>query len=227
MKLPCLAWFGAISFALLRTAPGQDFVNLNFEAARFFVAPTPPGGWGDFVDPAMAFPGWTVYGVALYNNLTLGSPAVDLMGPSFPNAVGYTPLQGSYSVLMQYFGLAGGPPTLSQTAVVPTGTHSISFLVRAETGPADAAVTLNGASIPLVQISGGRLAGDITTFAGGVAQLTFSTPSSSGRYSELYLDDIRFSALSIPEPGSLSLAGLGILLCALRLVLRRICPVKD
>jgi hypothetical protein len=189
-----------------------DFQNLDFEDAT--IAPTPVGGWAYPADPTQCFPGWTVGGlttVVSYNDLSIGAPAVDLMGPNFPNAVNYTPLQGSYSVLLQYFGYDGGPPTLSQTGLIPSGTQSIDFLVG--NGQSDAVVTLNGVNIPLVQISGGRLAGNISAFAGTTAQLTFSTTSNTGYVGNwLYFDDIQFSSTPVPEPSAFALTALSAVL---------------
>jgi hypothetical protein len=192
----------AITFLILwQSAQGQGFVNLNFENAT--IAPTPPGGSTFPADPTQCFPGWTVGGattVVMYNDLSLGAPAISLMEPDFPNFAGFTPLQGSYSVFLQYFNIDGGPPTLSQTAVVPSGTQSINFLVGNGVD-ADAVVTMNGVNIPLVQISGGRLAGNISAFAGSPAQLTFSTMTGGAGGDGLYFDDIQFSPSAVPEPG--------------------------
>jgi hypothetical protein len=189
----------------VQLASGQDFVNLDFEQAT--IAPTPVGGGTYPADPAQAFPDWTVgYGVVMYNDLSLGSPATVLMGPSFPNFVNYTPLQGSYSVLLQFFYLngnwAGYMPSLSQTGLVPADAQSISLLVSSGTPPSAAVVTMNGVNIPLISVSGGRLAGDISAYAGSVAQLKISTPDSDDW---LYFDDIQFSSSSVPEPSSYSL----------------------
>jgi hypothetical protein len=152
----------------------------------------------------------------LYNNLTLGSPAVDLMGPNFPNAVGYTPLQGLYSAVIYYDNPSiFTPPTLNQTGLVPATAQSINFLVG--NGESDAAVTLNGENIPLVSISGGRLAGNISAFAGSVAQLTFSTSNDTLGDNFLYFDDIQFSSSSVPEPSVCGLFGVGILLLCSRM----------
>ena len=141
MKYSRVIQLVVVSFTLFQTVSGQGFVNLDFEQAT--IAPTPAGGWTYPADPTQAFPGWTVGdGVVMYNDLSLGSPATVLMGPSFPNFVNYTPLQGSYSVLFQYFGYAGSAPTLSQTGLVPIGTESINFLVGS--GESDAVVTMNG-----------------------------------------------------------------------------------
>ena len=208
----------AITFLILwQNAQGQGFVNLNFESAT--IAPTPPGGSTFPADPTQALPGWTVGGantVVSYNDLSLGAPAVDLMGPNFPNGAGYTPLQGSYSVLLQYFGIDGSPPTLSQTATVPSGTQSITFLVPSGQNVADSTatvVTLNGVNIPLVPIDGDLVAGNVSAFAGSPAQLTFSTINSDV---SVYFDDIQFSPSAVPEPNSFGLFGLGGLLLAWR-----------
>jgi hypothetical protein len=206
----------AITFLILwQNAQGQGFVNLNFESAT--IAPTPVGGSTYPADPTQALPGWTVGGattVVMYNDLSLGAPAVSLMGPNFPNFANYTPLQGSYSVLLQYFNIDGTPPTLSQTAIVPSGTQSINFLVG--NGASDAVVTLNGVNIPLVQISAGELAGDVSAFAGSSAQLTFSTTTGGSGGDFLYFDNIQFSPSSVPEPSVLGLSALGGLLLAWR-----------
>jgi len=216
MKIKIKKIFIAIIFlALWQNAQGQGFVNLDFENAT--IAPTPPGGSTYPADPTQCFPGWTVGGsstVVMYNDLSLGAPAISLMGPDFPNGAGYTPLQGSYSVLLQYFGIDGGPPTLNQTATVPSGTQSINFLVPSGQNVADSTgtvITLNGVNIPLVPIAGDRVAGNVSAFAGDEAQLTFSTINSDV---SIYFDDIQFSPSAVPEPSSgilLGLGGLGLL----------------
>ena len=206
-------------------AAGQGtFRNLDFEQAR--IAPTPVGQYGRLsADPALAFPGWTMgpsgtvyHGFTLYNNLTLGSVAQVLVGPDYPNAIHFTSLQGSYSALLQ-FGPSPelGTPALIQTGLVPSDARSINFLVSATYN--DAQVTLDGVNIPLVSIGGGRLAGDVTAFAGHQAQLMFSTTSYRGNW--LYFDDVQFSSQAIPEPGVLGLSALGTLLMGWRALGRR------
>jgi hypothetical protein len=205
MNLRYIASLGAISFALLQTCVAQNFVNLDFERAT--IAPTLPGHYGPLVaDPALAFPGWTMGpgGVTypnytLYNNLTLGSVAEVLIGPDFPNAIGYTPLQGNYSALLQFGPSVYGTPSLSQTGRVPAYARSITFLVSGAHN--DARVTLGGVNIPLINLDGGRVAGDISAFAGQVEPLTFSTTSYHGNW--LYFDDIVFSPTVVPEPSQL------------------------
>ena len=210
MEFRHIIWLGVVSTALLQTVFGQGFVNLNFEQAT--IAPTPVGGSTYPADPAQLFPGWIAgpNTVVSYNDLSLGSSAADLMGPNFPNGGYHTPLQGSYSVLLQYLGAYAGPPTLSQTGMVPANAQSINFLVSSS--EADAVVTLNGVPISLTPIAGGRLAGDVTAFAGTEAQLTFSTivgPAYPG--DSLYFDDVQFSSSPVPEPSVCSLFGINLL----------------
>lgn len=211
-----VVWLSLASLPLLQTiSNGQAFVNLDFELAN--VPPTPVGQLGSFVDPSLAFPGWTITNpsptastATFYNDLSLGSAAVCLIGPDFPNYWGYTPLQGSYSVLLMTFSnTVDSFPILSQTGLVPANARSINFLV----GPTqtNAVVTLGGVNIPLVPIAGGRLAGDVSAFAGDVETLTFSAPMVSRDLTTLYFDDIVFSQMSVPEPSTTALVGLGLL----------------
>jgi hypothetical protein len=212
MKLRLLTSLVAVLFATLQTTFAQGtFQNLDSEQAT--VPPTPVGGYGSFVDPAAAFPGWTVGGftnfptpigtVVGYNTVSLGAPYVILIGPDFPNGTGYSAIQGSYSVEMGYFSGLGVPPTLSQTGLVPADANSISLAGYVSN------LTLNGVNVPLFATQGGRLEGDVSSFAGHTAQLTFSVLG--------YFDDIQFSASAIPEPGVPAIAGLGAVLLSLRL----------
>lgn len=195
----------AVSLTLLQGVSEQGFVNLDFEEAT--IAPTPPGGSVFPADPAQCFPGWTVGGsdaVVMYNDLSFGAPAVELMGPNFPNGVNYAPLQGSYSTALYYFnGSPYLPPTLSQTALIPSDAASINFLVG--NGQSDAAISINGSNISLVAVPGGRLAGDVSAFAGTVATLTVSVARNRMGDNFLYFDDIQFSPTAVPEPGTMKL----------------------
>ena len=220
MRLHRIVCFVAASLALLRNVAGQGFLNLDFEDAT--IEPTPVGGGIFPADPLQALPGWTVGGpntTVSYNRESIGGPMVSLMGPDFPNYAGFTPLQGSYSVLLYYFS-AYGAPTLSQTARVPSFSQSINFLVGS--GMGDAVVTMNGVNIPLIPIAGGRLAGNVSAFAGSVAQLTFSTPDIGGYPGQLlYLDDIQFSTSVVPEPKVHTLLAFSILFLLCFLTVRR------
>jgi hypothetical protein len=212
MKAPLLS-LSVLAAAVAAHSQGT-FRNMDFETARFLIPPTPPGQYGNSVDPAMAFYGWTAGSAPgsngpptyfLYNNATLGAPSINLIGPDFPNGMRFNALQGSYSVLMAYFGTGSGVgPSLSQTGVIPTDARSISFIV--DPGYNNVLVTLNGVNIPLVPSNGGSLlSGDVSAFAGQSVQLTFTTQHF------LYFDNIQFSPISVPEPCTLGLAAFGAL----------------
>jgi len=207
--LSFIGGFTCVTQALL----AGEFQNLDFERAT--IPPTPPGEFGPlFADPAQAFPGWTMGpggsfspNYTLYNNLTLGSVAQVLVGPQFPNAIGYRPLQGRYSALLQ-FGPSStlGTPALIQTGLVPAEARSITFLVSSEHD--DARVTMDGIGLALTRLGDGRIAADVTPFAGKEVQLMFSTESYSGHW--LYFDDIRFTLDTVPEPAIPCLAALSV-----------------
>jgi hypothetical protein len=194
-----------MSLAFSQGASPQGFVNLDFERAT--VPPTPPGGFGGEVDPASAFPGWTVEGAqsVLYNNRTLGNTMATLIGPIFPDYEGDVPLQGSYSVWLGTFGYPGQPtPSLSQIGRVPFYARSLSFLSAgppwnpSPVEPSFGTVTLGGVALPLVPIGGTRFAADVSAYAGQIAELRF--------LGNIYFDDVQFSTVSVPEPNTLSLS---------------------
>jgi len=194
-----------ILLSLVRIACGQG-LNMNFELASVFVPPTPVGGSGGMIDPALAFPGWTVSNAdVFYNDYCLGCPAASLIGPLYPNATEMISLEGSYSALLQYFGDSFYPdaPSLSTFAAIPTGTRSITF--RTAGASENAQVTLDGTPVPLVALSSGLVGGEVAGFAGRSAQVTFSIG-----YGRFLFDDVRFSPIPVPEPSSFALACIGI-----------------
>ena len=204
-----------VLLVLCRSGQAQGFVNLNFENAT--VSPAPVNGFGGDVDPAMAFPGWTVQGAQsiLYNNRTLGNTMAALIGPSFPDYEGDTPLQGSYSAWLGTFQYPGQPtPSLSQTALVPANAQSIKFLSASPFDPSTpveplfGTVTLGGVALPLTSIGGTRFAADVSAFAGQIENLTFS--------GNIYFDNIQFSTSAVPEPSAFALGALGALLLGFR-----------
>jgi hypothetical protein len=219
-------------FALLLTAANGlaqgTFQNLDFEEAGLYVAPIPVGAQGGSVDPTLAFPGWTVSGwggVVFYNALSLGAPAISLIGPNFPNATGLTSLQGSYSVVQYYWApYSFSSLILNQTGLVPSDANSITLLTSS-LGPAVSVprITLGGVDIPLAQVSGGRVAGDISAFAGQTELLTISISGNTLGDHFAYFDDIQFSSTAIPEPGLFALSALGALLLGWRVLERRRC----
>ena len=185
----------------MASASAQGFVNLSFERAGFLLPTTTPGQYGTDVDPNLAFNGWTVTNAMgpghypvfpLYNNLTLGSSGVVLVGPQFPNALNISPLQGSYSVMLQGFGNTNfvGLPGMLQNGVIAADVRSISFLTSTTVGGAAGRLSLDGMEVPLFPISNNRLAGDVSAFAGRNVDMMISTLPGQGWF---YFDDVQFS----------------------------------
>lgn len=235
-------WSVAILFSLLQTVSGQGFTNLNFELASVVSAPPgyTPVDANLPISAAAALPYWIVREDGTVCTAIWGAPnALDetsvalVSGGSYPN---YTPLQGAYSV--QLYAYADAPAdyfhnaSISQTGLVPFGTHSIQFLmfsppVAGGVIQANPVVTLNGTLINLspISTSGGvvTMAGDVSAFAGTTANLTILCAGVSGspplNENVFALDAISFSPTSIPEPsvfGLFALTALGGLLLGFR-----------
>jgi hypothetical protein len=197
---------GGISVTVSAQGTGT-FQNPAFEYAKpvpIVDSPYAP----EAVTAASAFPGWTVGGgddsdggtgpLVLYPGEFVELPSVQLIGPV--NYEGIAPLQGSYSAGLEYNSGSFDPPTLSQKGMIPATAQSINFLFSPLPGNSSTAIVeVNGVSIPLFPIAGGRLAGNISVWAGQTAEIKFTTPSTGNTF--FYFDDVNFSPTAvIPEP---------------------------
>jgi hypothetical protein len=181
----------------------REFTNLDFELATI---PAPfPGQSVRLVDGALAVPGWAVMAdVVLYNELTLGSPVVILTGPDHPSYM-QPPLQGLYAPRLHYARTDPlNTPFLSQAGLIPAGTNWMTFLFG---GGVNFRVTLGGEEISTFPIDGGRLAADVSAFAGREAELRFETYFVNNTVSYLLFDDVTFTPA--PEPASSALVLIG------------------
>jgi PEP-CTERM motif len=205
-----------LSVALLapQIVRAQAFTNLNFESPTIITSS--PSGYG-FNSGTARIPGWTTYGnyfdkggdqtIALFNNQGLDSASVSLVGTNY-----WTPaIQGNYSVLLfggtfayqQVYNTTNGA-SIGQTGQIPLTAQSITYWGNA------LQVTFNGQSLSFMDVSNTLnytiWGADISAFAGQTGQLLFTAPGLT--YGSM-LDNIQFSSLPIPEPGILSLFGLG------------------
>ena len=206
----------ALFIILSQNVHAQSFMNLDFESATIVSDPSSPY-YPYAVYTSNAIPGWAVTGNFLgpdeifYNDLSLGSPSVALLGTGGPIA----PLDGAFSI--DLYGGAG-PSTavsISQMGLVPSNAASIRFVAQPPNpllgGPL--LVSLGGQNISFSPISTGSnytlYGGNIPSIlAGQIEQLTFSTPTDGGNnYWEI--DDIQFSSSSVPEPNIFGLLALG------------------
>lgn len=206
-------WLAACASVLGQGA----FFNLDFEAAVI-----PPGQPSNTQLPiSSAMPGWEVLvggdavTTVLFDAVTIGSSGASLVTPA---TAGGASIEGTYSAALQA-GLGGFPQApldvaISQTGLVPDTALSLVFLARPGFG--DFAVSLNGQVLPLTMLasySTHHLYGaDITSFSGQSMELRFvAFANPDGRLNDLFLDDIQFLDVAIPEPSVLGLLLLGSL----------------
>jgi hypothetical protein len=134
------------------------------------------------------------------------------------------PIDGNYSVLLTG-SFPAAFPSISQTALIPSGTESLLF--EAEPGNGDLVVLVGTQPVTFAAIgSGGNYTlygANISAWAGKTEQLTFSALQFTSGLNNWELDDIAFSTISItPEPGTVALTAIsGLLFCARKWFARR------
>ncbi|MSU57613.1 MAG: hypothetical protein EXS35_05445 [Pedosphaera sp.] len=200
-----------------------NFQNLDFESPLLPLVHL--GGNFDFVAASNAVPSWDVYlgtnqqNSVLYNNWFLGTSVVGLLGPDWTNSFPAR-IAGSYTVTLQ----AGVFPGVGQTIVsasiaqshlVPVSALSLQLRMQPFSA-GQLAVSLDGQEIPMFALSVTPrytlYGGDVSAFAGSARELRIaSIPTASFAFSNLAIDSIAFSDLPAPEPGILTLFGLGVL----------------
>jgi len=199
----------------------QGFVNLDFESANL---PTiPEGQFGGYVSRTNAIPGWTAFTDGnqttqiLQNNLTLGAPGIEILGPDW-NLGGV--IQSNYTVVLTA-GVGGHTVSISQTGLIPVSATSILFQASGgNPGGFTFQVSFGGQYLNYSSISAGSnytlYGADISAFAGQSGALNFSVASIGSNFGYSYLDAIQFSSSPVPEPGVLGFFALGGVLFGLR-----------
>jgi hypothetical protein len=219
MKLSRIACFVAIYFDLLRNVSGQSFENLDFESAN--LSPIPSGQFGGLVPISDALPGWTGYlgtnqvTQILQNNLTLGNPSIDILGPDWSFGT-YGIIEGQYTLVLQS---GGNVPffsaSVSQSGLVPANSLSLQFKAQTFTS---FSVSLGGQALSLIPLGTGAnytlYGADISPFAGQVETLAIT--ALAGPNTTDYFDSIVFSPSAVPEPSVFGLLAFGGLLFAFR-----------
>jgi hypothetical protein len=208
---------GLIGFALC--AGGQGFLNSNFENAIVQIHDPTYG----FLDWNLAVPGWTHSNgsdtsIVYYRSEHLGvSQYYLLMDSTSPFYAPGTQLAGNYSLAFAsgYTNSSGMPGAsdnpwvnafIAQTGLVPTNAQSLRMLA---TGPFR--VLVGGVEVPMVSLGGNAYGGNMSGFAGTLAELRIMNISPVGNvHNPTIVDNILFSSSPVPEPTFLSLVAVGV-----------------
>jgi hypothetical protein len=219
-----LAGFAAAVLCCHGQATATPFQNLDFESAfESSVVPSTP----TLVPASEALPDWTNNnydpGYVFYDSMSLGSVAITIHDGLHIGGGDFYPIQGQYTVLLQ--GQWGGTPAayISQVGVIPATANSLLFMSDLDGN--DLTVSLNGTVIPMSVYSVGSTVnpnygpiityiGDIRAFSGqqNVTMQFTTTTNNLDNFADL--DNIQFSATVVPEPSSLMLVAIGLLLLA-------------
>ena len=201
-----------ISFALLLLAQSglaQGFLNMDFESANI-----PGNRVSNEINPANAFPDWTVSAsFVYYDDVSLSGGSISIFDSNPPYSL--APIQGTYFAVFQSANNVQNLYSISigQTGQIPPSANSITFWGN----DGGMQITFNGQ--PLSFNAMGRTANytiygaDISAFAGQTGQLLFTVPPQTATDE---LDNIQFSSSTIPEPSELALTALGALLLGFR-----------
>jgi hypothetical protein len=162
------------------------------------------------ISACSALPGWTVYygktheTTIGYNLASIGQANVSLLSSGWRDGAPPGFARGGYYLLLQEGSYGSSQPgdepswetvSLAQTAQIPATAMSMTF--RASV--AQLTVFLDGTVLPVEVLDSGRgydtYECDVSQFAGETAQLEFTAGDPT-----VYLDDIRFSPVPVPEP---------------------------
>lgn len=215
-KLVLVVCLGLVSVGFAQSS----FKNLGFELAAYHIPSTPPGSYDGYVAVSNGLRFWSASVGAnqvdqvLHNNLTLGTPAIAILGPYFNDII----IAGDYTVhFMPFFADA----SLAQSGTVPNDAKSLRFSAVTSTGPL--AVSFSGQSLPVVLLLSYPLLSvssvtcsdygvDVSAFSGQTGELRFTAQSGGYIGNNSYLDSIQFSSVPIPEPSGRHMMGLGAVL---------------
>jgi hypothetical protein len=204
------------------TVHGQgSFQNLDFESA---IVPNVPPNQSVQVLTTDALPGWTAYAATYqqsrvwYNYLSGGGALVslvDLHTQFYSNSVigGYfTATLDSGSIFIN------GNQTLVSAAIaqpgtVPSGARSLVF--DASWNVSALQVTFGGQALPFYALSSGSnyttYGADVSALAGQTGELRFTEQPNPppSVFTIVFLDNIQFSDVVVPEPSTIGLFALG------------------
>jgi len=229
---PLLIIAGGVALFAPRGAHAQGtFQNLDFESA---VVPSLPPGQTQFIPFTNAFPGWNAVtnpgAVALYNGISIGAAMLSIIDG---HTAGYSNdiIGGYFTAVLQSGNVSPpqtyGPASLFQAGLIPIAARSLLFSASGFAGyNTNFFLAIDGQNVGFSAISAGTnfttYGADISAFAGQTAEVRFTAqPGANGPFTTVFLDDIKFSDLSIPEPSGMALLVMGAAMAGYRFVVRR------
>ncbi len=214
----------ALSLGFGLPAVGQNFTNLNFEAAQ--VVPHDPT-FG-FLDWNLAAPGWShsngndttiIYYGQEHFGVTQYYMLYDAHSPVYAPG---TQLAGNYSLGFASGYLNSNPQPqewvqayLAQTGLIAANVHSIRFLATGEF-----ALFVGGVQIPIIALGGNAYAGDVTAFVGTMTEFRIVNTTTQLHH-PVVVDNIAFSSAPVPEPSTVASLMLALVVASLVFKKRR------
>lgn len=201
------------------------FRNLDFGMSQVPEF-TPPD---TLVSASVAFPFWSTYlgtnqiSSVLFNSETIGSANISLLDSHSP--VGAV-IPGYNTAVLQagYVSSVVVPASIAQTGQIPSDAMSLLFVASAPS-LSGWQVTIGDIKIPVVEVAPvtsffNEYAANISLFAGETAELRFTAVGGPSP-SNMFMGDIQFSSLAVPEPSTDTLVVFGGLVLGLRMLRRR------
>ena len=187
----------------------QGFINLDFEQAKIVVNPS--GMYPDSVYASLAIPGWTAYiNGTQVDDIILDTVPLDAAEVTFQgiNSDYLTPIQGNFSVALFGSSIFGpqASAAIGQTGQIPVTAETLIFWANIF---GSLQVSFDGQMLDCLLTGStatyGIYSADISAFAGQTGELLFTAQMNSSAL----LDNIQFSNIPVPEPGTWSLLALG------------------
>lgn len=211
------------------TGWAQLVPNGSFENGTL---PTSSASYGTTIDAATGLPNWNISGSSLYYQYgPLGGPVIAITSY-------YSPSAGSNSVFLQAgFGGAPTPVSMWQNLSIPSNIKTITFQSKSlyDTNLYHGyylALLVSAAGVSISPLnfstdsSGYMNYGiDVSAYAGSTMELRFLVDPLGGNIGGAYqIDNIQYSSTPVPEPGTLTLLGVGGVMLGLQYCRKKCMP---
>jgi hypothetical protein len=211
---------------------GTPFQNLNFESANLPIIPLDE--YGTLQPINLAMPGWSIFlgscpfDQVLHNNSTAGTASVWIFGPATRARI----FEGNYTVVLAPGAGCVGEPvgvSIEQQGRIPDNALSLQFFGASRPlRPSSAqrfGVYVNGTEVDAFTLASNQdyetYGVDIAPFRGQEVALRITSFWLPDEPNGLSLDALTFSPVSVPEPSTWALLGLGSVALGYRIFRQR------